>query len=86
MELPNDKRSELIKYVTDAHASGKTARDIRKTLIDAGWPAYSVDPVINSQLGGGVSKHSKTNIFLGVLALISFSVTGILIYMALVQK
>ncbi len=81
MELPPEKRAELINFVNEARTAKKKDKEIRQLLLNAGWVDEVIMPVlIETRPKSRISPASLT-VFL--LAVVSFTVTGIIIYLAL---
>lgn len=81
MELPPEKRAELVNYISDARAAKKKDKEIKKTLVEAGWPEDVVTPVLIQTKPK--AKVSPVTIFVILLAIVSFSITGFLIWVAI---
>lgn len=80
MELTAEKKAELINYITDARAAKKKEKEITKSLLNAGWQEKDVLPIMLATKPK--SKISPAVLFLIFLALVSFTTTGIILYMA----
>ena len=81
MELSPEKRAELINYIADARAAKKKEKEIKKNLLDAGWQENLITPVLQQTLPK--PKVSLAMWMIIILAVISFSATAFLIWLAL---
>lgn len=80
MELPAEKKAELVNYITDARSAKRSEKEIKKSLLAAGWQETDIMPIMLATKPK--STTSPALIFVIILALISFSITGFILYQA----
>lgn len=80
MELSAEKRAELINYIADARRLNKKDPEIVQLLLAAGWLEDDIKPVLASLAPR--SKISPTVLILILLSILSFGITGTLLFIA----
>ena len=80
MDLTPEKRAELVNYIREARAADQSDKEIKEALLAAGWEGDAIKPVLKENKTG--NSHLWTTVTMVVLALISFSITGYILWLA----